>query len=215
VLLVTSMQLTSAPFLSVQYQGITALKRGWMLGDIPLCLTFLLINALSHPIMLHRLCTFLLIVANLRWSALTAPIAESNRYMMYIPYAFLSLFSSFLIFFIILLFQLQFLYIDTQPTLAGLHLFLLGFLARCTFLLYLRFFFCIDLSLRVWPHADFTSSIDQNILQVPSASLPSPQSSSALLRYAWSDPIPIQPDMGLEGPAGLHWGSGPFWVLLS
>jgi len=43
-------------------------------------------------------------------------------------------------FFIILSFWLQFSYTDTQPTLAGLHPFLLGSTARCTFLSY---FMCI------------------------------------------------------------------------
>ena len=67
MLLVTFAQLTSAPFLSVQYWGITALKGGWILGDIPLCLTFL-------PIMLRHLDTFLLIVANSRGSTLMTPM---------------------------------------------------------------------------------------------------------------------------------------------
>ena len=42
-----------------------------MLGDILLCPTFL-------PMMLHHLNTFLPIVANSRWSALAALIAESD-----------------------------------------------------------------------------------------------------------------------------------------
>jgi len=74
VLLVTSMQSTSAPFLSVQCWDVTALKGGWMLGDAPLRLTFPLI-------FLHHLCTFLLIVASPRQSALVAPIPESNGHM--------------------------------------------------------------------------------------------------------------------------------------
>ena len=81
MLLVTSAQSTSAPFLSVQYRGITALKRGWMLGDVLLRPMFLPMNAPSHLTPLHHLCTFLLIVANSRWSVLTAPIAKSDRHM--------------------------------------------------------------------------------------------------------------------------------------
>jgi len=63
VLLATSIWSTSAPFLSVQCQDITALKGGWMLGDAPL-------RPMFPPI------SFLLIVASPRQSALVAPIPK-------------------------------------------------------------------------------------------------------------------------------------------
>jgi len=75
VLLITSIWSTSAPFLSVQCQDVTALKGGWMLGDTPL-------RPMFPPIFLRHLCLFLLIVASQRWSALAAPIPESNDHVM-------------------------------------------------------------------------------------------------------------------------------------
>jgi len=76
MLLVISVQSTSTPFLSVQCQDITALKGGggWMLEDAPLHPTF-------PPIFLRHLCTSLLIIASPRWSALAAPIAESDGHV--------------------------------------------------------------------------------------------------------------------------------------
>ena len=76
VLLISSMQSTSTPFLSSQCRDVTALKGGgWMLGDAPLHLMF-------PPIVPCHLCTSLLIVASPRWSALAAPIAESDSHVM-------------------------------------------------------------------------------------------------------------------------------------
>ena len=63
----------SIPFCSLS--GRHCLKGGWMFGDAPLCPTFPLI-------ILRHLCTSLLIVAISRWSALMAPIAESDGHMM-------------------------------------------------------------------------------------------------------------------------------------
>jgi len=74
VLLITSVWLTSTPFLSIQCQVITALKGGWMLGDAPLRPTF-------PPIFLCHLCIFLLIIASPRRSALAAPIPESDDHV--------------------------------------------------------------------------------------------------------------------------------------
>jgi len=58
-------------------------------------------------------------------------------------------FSPFPIFFIILLFQLQFLVYN--PTLAGLYPFLLGSPARCTFLSYLCLYICLGSPAISWP----------------------------------------------------------------
>jgi len=74
VLLVTSVWSTSAPFLSVQCQDVTALKGEWMLGDAPLCPTF-------PPIFLRHLCIFLLIITSPRRSALATPILESDGHV--------------------------------------------------------------------------------------------------------------------------------------
>ena len=63
----------SIPFCSVS--GHHCLEGGWMLGDAPLHPTF-------PPIFLHHLCTFLLIVASPRQSALVAPIPESDDHVM-------------------------------------------------------------------------------------------------------------------------------------
>jgi len=46
-----------------------------MLGDAPL-------HPMFPPIFLHHLCIFLLIVASPRWSALAAPIPESDGHVM-------------------------------------------------------------------------------------------------------------------------------------
>jgi len=50
------------------------------------CTLSLLVDALlrptSPPIFLHHLCIFLLIVASPRWSALVAPIPESDDHVM-------------------------------------------------------------------------------------------------------------------------------------
>jgi len=75
VLLVTSVWLTSAPFLSIQCWVVTALKGEWMLGDAPHRLT-------SPLIFLRHLCIFLPIVASPRRRALTAPIPESDDHVM-------------------------------------------------------------------------------------------------------------------------------------
>ena len=63
----------SIPFRSVL--GRHCLEGGWMLGDTPLRPTF-------PPIFLCHLCIFLLIIASPRWSALAAPIPESNDHVM-------------------------------------------------------------------------------------------------------------------------------------
>ena len=74
VLLITSVWSTSAPFLSIQCWDVTALKGGWMLGDV-LC------PPMFPPIFLRHLCIFLLIIASPRRSALAAPIPESDDHV--------------------------------------------------------------------------------------------------------------------------------------
>jgi len=145
VLLVTSVWLTSAPFLSVQCRDVTALKGGWMLGDAPRPPMF-------PPIFLHHLCIFLLIVASPRRSALAAPIPEctcgsDTGVQWSCDVTVLSLFhhspsfSSFQYFSSFYYFHSDFWYIDMHPTLAGLYPFILGSPARCAFLSYFRFIY--------------------------------------------------------------------------
>jgi len=64
-------------------------------------------------------------------------------------------------FFIILSFWLFFLYINTQPTLAGLHPFLLGSLARCTFLSYFMCIYCLGST--AIPQLSWSCSCPNNI----------------------------------------------------
>ena len=140
MLLVTSVWLTSTPFLSIQCRVVTALKGGWMLGDAPHRPT-------SPPIFLCHLCIFLLIVASPRRSALAECTCGSDTGVWWSrDIAFLSLFhhspsfSSFHYFSSFYYFDSDFWYIDTHPTLAGLYPFLLGSPARCAFLSY---FICL------------------------------------------------------------------------
>jgi len=104
-----------------------------MLEDVPLCLMFL-------PIMLRHLCTFLLIVANSRWSALGS---GSGVWQTHDIDTLCILITLFIIphFFHHSIIWLRFLYIDTHPTLAGLHPFLLKSPARCIFLSYYMYIY--------------------------------------------------------------------------
>jgi len=140
----TSVWSTSAPFLSVQCWDVTALKRGWMLGDAPLCLMFPLIFSVTsvyssssslvqdgvHSQLQYR-------SPMITWCSI--PITVS-------PFSIF--FHHFIIFHHFMILTPISWYIGMHPTLAGFYPFLLGSPARRTFLSYLCLYICLGFPAR-------------------------------------------------------------------